>query len=240
MPPSTPPAGGAASSEAPVVVVAAAATDVLEPRNEEGDIGGKSHESRADGLSHEDSASHADDAASHVDGADDITSRHDDTISHTMADESEVQTPVMRGVLSKWTNYMLGWQDRYVVLDGGVLSYFKTIDETDRLCRGEWMFVVRLLSLVWSCVLWCVLVNGDATNAYSTGTVDVRQAVIHRHEFDNLRFDVGIEDSTFYLRADSKEKREEWVVALEKTKVLLLLLLLFLLLFLLFLLVCGM
>ena len=59
----------------------------------------------------------------------------------------------------------------------------------------------------------------------------MRQAVIHRHEFDNLRFDVGIEDSTFYLRADSKEKREEWVVALEKTKVLL---------FLLLLLLCGM
>ena len=100
-------------------------------------MGGKSHDSMADGLSHEDSASHVDDAISHVDGGDDITSRLDDTISHNLADESEVQTPVMRGVLSKWTNYMLGWQDRYIVLDGGVLSYFKTVDETDRLCRGE-------------------------------------------------------------------------------------------------------
>ena len=43
---------------------------------------------------------------------------------------------VKEGVLTKWTNYVNGWQERYIVLKGGFLSYFKNKQDTKSLCRG--------------------------------------------------------------------------------------------------------
>ncbi|XP_061763897.1 ceramide transfer protein-like isoform X2 [Nerophis ophidion] len=44
---------------------------------------------------------------------------------------------VFSGVLSKWTNYIHGWQDRWVVLKNNTLSYYKSQDETEYGCRGS-------------------------------------------------------------------------------------------------------
>ncbi|XP_057215860.1 ceramide transfer protein-like isoform X1 [Triplophysa rosa] len=41
------------------------------------------------------------------------------------------------GVLSKWTNYIHGWQDRWVVLKNNTLSYYKSQDEREFGCRGS-------------------------------------------------------------------------------------------------------
>ncbi|XP_026152375.1 ceramide transfer protein isoform X2 [Mastacembelus armatus] len=41
------------------------------------------------------------------------------------------------GVLSKWTNYIHGWQDRWVVLKNNTLSYYKSQNETEYGCRGS-------------------------------------------------------------------------------------------------------
>ncbi|XP_071757518.1 ceramide transfer protein isoform X1 [Centroberyx gerrardi] len=41
------------------------------------------------------------------------------------------------GVLSKWTNYIHGWQDRWVVLKNNTLSYYKSQDEREYGCRGS-------------------------------------------------------------------------------------------------------
>uniref|UniRef100_A0A1A8JA55 Ceramide transfer protein n=1 Tax=Nothobranchius kuhntae TaxID=321403 RepID=A0A1A8JA55_NOTKU len=41
------------------------------------------------------------------------------------------------GVLSKWTNYIHGWQDRWVMLRSNTLSYYKSHDETEYGCRGS-------------------------------------------------------------------------------------------------------
>jgi hypothetical protein len=38
--------------------------------------------------------------------------------------------------LFKWTNYIHGWQERYIVLKDGVLSYYKSPLETQYGCRG--------------------------------------------------------------------------------------------------------
>jgi hypothetical protein len=38
--------------------------------------------------------------------------------------------------LLKWTNYIHGWQERYIVLRDGVLSYYKSQNETHFGCRG--------------------------------------------------------------------------------------------------------
>uniref|UniRef100_A0A452QWV3 PH domain-containing protein n=1 Tax=Ursus americanus TaxID=9643 RepID=A0A452QWV3_URSAM len=36
-----------------------------------------------------------------------------------------------------WTNYIHGWQDRWVVLKNNTLSYYKSEDETEYGCRGS-------------------------------------------------------------------------------------------------------
>ncbi|XP_048875031.1 ceramide transfer protein-like [Brienomyrus brachyistius] len=41
------------------------------------------------------------------------------------------------GILSKWTNYIHGWQDRWVVLKNNTLSYYKSQDEREYGCRGS-------------------------------------------------------------------------------------------------------
>ena len=38
--------------------------------------------------------------------------------------------------LFKWTNYIHGWQERYIVLKDGVLSYYKSQSEVQYGCRG--------------------------------------------------------------------------------------------------------
>ena len=45
-------------------------------------------------------------------------------------------TRILQGTLSKWTNYIHGWQDRYIALKEGTLVYFKSEVETDFGCRG--------------------------------------------------------------------------------------------------------
>lgn len=41
------------------------------------------------------------------------------------------------GYLSKWTNYIHGWQDRYVVLQNGTIAYFKCESDRELGCRGS-------------------------------------------------------------------------------------------------------
>ena len=44
--------------------------------------------------------------------------------------------PKLQGYLNKWTNYLYGWQKRWIVLKDGALSYYKTQNETGGGCRG--------------------------------------------------------------------------------------------------------
>lgn len=41
------------------------------------------------------------------------------------------------GTLSKWTNYLHGWQSRHLVLRDGTLSYYKSAYDTAYGCRGS-------------------------------------------------------------------------------------------------------
>lgn len=45
--------------------------------------------------------------------------------------------PELQGYLSKWTNYLHGWQPRFIVLKNGTLSYYKSEDESGFGCRGS-------------------------------------------------------------------------------------------------------
>ena len=51
-------------------------------------------------------------------------------------DEYDNHLPELSGTLNKWTNYIHGWQDRYIVLRNGTLSYYKSEDDTSFGCRG--------------------------------------------------------------------------------------------------------
>ena len=45
--------------------------------------------------------------------------------------------PSRRGVLSKWTNYLHGWQDRFFNVSDGIMAYFKSEMDTNYGCRGS-------------------------------------------------------------------------------------------------------
>lgn len=57
------------------------------------------------------------------------------------ADDDEgsdgVIVPELQGTLSKWTNYIHGWQTRFIVLKNGTLSYYKSEHDSGFGCRGS-------------------------------------------------------------------------------------------------------
>uniref|UniRef100_A0A3P9KMC1 Ceramide transfer protein n=1 Tax=Oryzias latipes TaxID=8090 RepID=A0A3P9KMC1_ORYLA len=97
-------------------------------------------------------------------------------------DPESAQPVEFGGVLSKWTNYIHGWQDRWVVLKNNTLSYYKSEDEREYGCRGS---------------------------------LCLSKAVITPHEFDECRFDISVNDSVWYLRAEDPGHRQRWIESIE-------------------------
>uniref|UniRef100_A0A672MJF9 Ceramide transfer protein n=1 Tax=Sinocyclocheilus grahami TaxID=75366 RepID=A0A672MJF9_SINGR len=89
------------------------------------------------------------------------------------------------GTLTKWTNYIHGWQDRWIVLKGNILSYYRSADEKEFGCRGS---------------------------------ICLGKAVITPHEFDECRFDISVNDSIWYLRAEHPLLRQQWINTIELHK----------------------
>lgn len=60
--------------------------------------------------------------------------------SNTPSDDSDHDTnsssavPELKGYLSKWTNYIHGWQPRFIVLKDGTLSYYKRQVHFEIIC----------------------------------------------------------------------------------------------------------
>lgn len=51
--------------------------------------------------------------------------------------QNQISSPItFQGTLSKWTNYIHGWQERFIILKDGALSYYKSEDEAKLGCRG--------------------------------------------------------------------------------------------------------
>ncbi|KER21222.1 hypothetical protein T265_10410 [Opisthorchis viverrini] len=81
------------------------------------------------------------------------------------SEESDVWAPLpISGVLSKWTNLLHGWQERYFVLSDGTLTYYRSEDEIGLGSRGsvrirtafvkpheydDCRFEVRVGELIW-------------------------------------------------------------------------------------------
>ncbi|XP_077988762.1 ceramide transfer protein-like [Glandiceps talaboti] len=100
-------------------------------------------------------------------------------------EEGLIAPAELHSTLSKWTNYIHGWQDRWVIVKDGTLSYYKSQNDISAGCRGS---------------------------------MSLAKADIQAHEFDDLRFDVTINDSVWYLRAFTPEQRQQWLEALEAHK----------------------
>ena len=55
------------------------------------------------------------------------------------------------GKLSKWTNYIHGWQDRYTIVKDGVMAYYKSQHDTGYGCRGS-VSIQKAIIKVKGCV----------------------------------------------------------------------------------------
>lgn len=99
--------------------------------------------------------------------------------------ENAAEAGELCGQLSKWTNYLLGWQGRWVAVRGGTLTYCRSADESEFGCRGA---------------------------------ICLAKALITPHEFDECRFDISVNDSVWYFRAEDPQHRQMWVEALEHHK----------------------
>ncbi|KAL5487404.1 hypothetical protein EMCRGX_G019998 [Ephydatia muelleri] len=91
----------------------------------------------------------------------------------------------MEGPLSKWTNYVNGWQYRWFVLDNnsGLISYYTSKDKMKKGSRR--------------------------------GCFSLKGAIIGIDDQDDSTFTIRVQDRTFHFQAQDKEERERWVEALE-------------------------
>jgi hypothetical protein len=57
--------------------------------------------------------------------------------------------------------------------------------------------------------------SASETDFGCRGAISIQKAIITPHEFDEMRFDVAVNDCVWYLRANTVEEREKWICALE-------------------------
>eukprot|EP00117_Sycon_ciliatum_P003502 scpid29525/ scgid8268/ Collagen type IV alpha-3-binding protein; Ceramide transfer protein len=80
-----------------------------------------------------------------------------------------------RGTLSKWTNFFHGWQNRYVVLSNGTLSYYRSEFDTTFGCRGSMSLgMARIEAHEYDPLRFDVAVN-DSVYYLRCGTLEERQ-----------------------------------------------------------------
>ena len=57
--------------------------------------------------------------------------------------------------------------------------------------------------------------SANETDFGCRGAISIQKAIVTPHEFDEMRFDVAVNDCVWYLRASSSEDRERWINCLE-------------------------
>jgi collagen type IV alpha-3-binding protein len=60
----------------------------------------------------------------------------------------------LKGYLQKWTNYIHGWQNRYIVLKDGLLSYYKSEADSDLGCRGAISLHKATIKVSWFLIVF--------------------------------------------------------------------------------------
>ena len=64
------------------------------------------------------------------------TSDDDESLEDEKTRSSSFRNGEFQGRLFKWTNYLHGWQERYVILKHGFLNYYKNEFDIGLGCRG--------------------------------------------------------------------------------------------------------
>lgn len=92
----------------------------------------------------------------------DLVTKSDDTLRSVILDASKeqsvidqtngkttaIQAPTNQGYLKKWTNFATGYKLRWFVLDSnGILTYYKSQDDTNNACRGSLNMKYAMLHL---------------------------------------------------------------------------------------------
>ena len=67
----------------------------------------------------------------------DLSDDDEDVEVGAISSNQNIQPQEKSGTLSKWTNYIHGWQDRYTVVKDGVMAYYKSQHDTGFGCRGS-------------------------------------------------------------------------------------------------------
>eukprot|EP00898_Chlorokybus_atmophyticus_P008225 jgi/Chlat1/8403/Chrsp80S07909 len=129
------------------------------------------------------------------------------------------------GVLEKWVNFGAGWQPRFFVLQGGVLSYYKvhghhkaTITEqrarhpdgTEVILIGEDTLKMERKEHSKA--------DGGGKDAQALGVTSLQVATIRESHADDKKFYVHSGTKTLHLRAGSREEREQWLQELDLAK----------------------
>ena len=78
----------------------------------------------------------SDDDEAHLSGEDEVTISQQTATNGLTNNAVNPAGKDLASNLFKWTNYIHGWQERYIVLKDGVLSYYKSPCETQYGCRG--------------------------------------------------------------------------------------------------------
>lgn len=115
--------------------------------------------------------------------------------------ESKAHTEAeMKGWLSKWTNYLRGYQRRWFVLSDGLLSYYRNKAEMSHTCRGTICLNGATIDIADSCTF--VISNG------STQSFHLRAA----NEVERQRWVTALElaKSKCYKNVESDEEDDAY------------------------------
>lgn len=64
------------------------------------------------------------------------SSDDDDSVEDDKTTSGSFRNGDFQGRLFKWTNYLHGWQERYLILKKGFLNYYKNEFDIGLGCRG--------------------------------------------------------------------------------------------------------
>ena len=108
------------------------------------------------------------------------------------------------GYLSKWTNYLSGYQQRWFVLADGVLQYYKNKAQAEQKIQMQ-------------------ISSGSSSDQGSDprGSMPIQDVVISVNSENDLEFSVYNKDVAFYLQTESRDERRKWIIALGSAKALL-------------------
>ncbi|VFR00992.1 unnamed protein product [Cuscuta campestris] len=124
------------------------------------------------------------------------------------------------GILYKWVNYGRGWRPRWFVLHDGVLSYYKIhgprkIVTNEQTERGSVVIGKKSFRRINSSHITS---SSKSLRRKPCGAIHLQVSSVRESKSDDRRFSLYTGMRTLHLRAETREDRISWVVALVAAK----------------------